>query len=146
MKTIRNWRNLEEYGILLLTGEADPYCMRGLCDLTPAGKRILEEFFGVSELTLPPNWNSRQGQVASILLHYDLLIPLAKFILYHIENFEKIGIASDGSITGFNVGDIEEEYYDSYFEKRVWTNPNPHRDRLRINKNRNEHQFTGRTF
>ena len=39
MKTISQWRHLEEYGIVPLTGEACGLMYRILCDLTEHGDR-----------------------------------------------------------------------------------------------------------
>ena len=66
MDAISKFRDLEDYGIRYLTGEADALSFRGLCDLTRTGVKIVGEFFGFDAEALPENWNS--GAVRSILL------------------------------------------------------------------------------
>jgi hypothetical protein len=57
MKSIRCWDDLSRYGILPLTGEACGLSYRLLCDVTAAGKRIIEKALDVANLGLhrPPD-------------------------------------------------------------------------------------------
>lgn len=43
-----NWKELEKYGIFMLTGEACAYGMRVLCDVNAQGWRILKQYFGMA--------------------------------------------------------------------------------------------------
>ena len=43
MKTIHCWNDLSAYGIELLTGEACGLSYRLLCDVTAAGKKLIEK-------------------------------------------------------------------------------------------------------
>jgi glycyl-tRNA synthetase beta chain len=43
MKSIRSWEDLSVYGIVPLTGEACGLSYRILCDVTAAGKKIIEK-------------------------------------------------------------------------------------------------------
>jgi hypothetical protein len=81
MKTIRNWNDLEPYGIDALTGEACAYSYRLLCDVTAAGARLIQDCFGVPGDPWPLNapWNSRGS--ASIMLPHSMFQPLAVFAL-----------------------------------------------------------------
>lgn len=86
--TLDNWDSLRQYGINALTGEADAYCMRLLCDVSAAGKKLIEDFFG-NTVTVREgsNWNSSVGNdpaVGSILLPYDLRTELGAFIGLHV--------------------------------------------------------------
>lgn len=77
---------LEEHGIISLTGEACSMYMRLLCDLTPEGVTIIERFFGGTiKCVQDSNWNSSQGQVASIMLPYSCLEDLRKFVLLTVK-------------------------------------------------------------
>lgn len=88
MKTLRGFRDLEEYGIISLTGEACGLSMRLLCDLTPEGVSAIEEFLGI-RIRTGNNWNSREGQVASIMLPHGIFHELAAFLLVR-EGYEVV--------------------------------------------------------
>ena len=77
---------LQKHGIISLTGEACTMYMRLLCDLTPEGVEVIERFFGGTiKCVEGSNWNSSQGQVASIMLPYSCLDDLRKFIIHLYE-------------------------------------------------------------
>ena len=57
MKSIRCWDDLSRYGIVPLTGEACGLSYRILCDVTAAGKKIIEKALDVAQLGLRENWN-----------------------------------------------------------------------------------------
>jgi hypothetical protein len=42
-----NWRELQKYGIFMLTGESCAYSMRVLCDVNEKGWRILRNYLGM---------------------------------------------------------------------------------------------------
>lgn len=72
MYQLNSIRDLEQFGIIPLTGEACSIGMRMLCDLTTQGKAIVEECFGVT--CSQSNWNSGAGgapHVASVLIPHD---------------------------------------------------------------------------
>lgn len=74
---------LEKNGIILLTGEACSLMMRVLCDLTPEGVDIMNKFLGGNVTFVQgSNWNSSQGQVASIMIPYSCLEDLKKFVQF----------------------------------------------------------------
>jgi len=84
MKSVSCFRNLEQFGIKPLTGEADALGYRILCDLTEQGVKVFHETFGIPERTcghaLADNWNS--GAVASVMLSDDSIRPLAVMGFY----------------------------------------------------------------
>jgi hypothetical protein len=131
-KNITRWGDLYDYGIRHLTGESDPLHLRGLCDLTQEGKEIIESFLGVNGIQYFPNWNS--GAVASVLLPYGILKDLALFIFFQIDKVD--AVVDDGH--GIFVTQYSDKYED-IVGFRMIRNPNP------SGKERNEHQFTGRT-
>ena len=141
---IQNWRDFEPYGIISLTGEADPYSMRLLCDITEQGKALLEEFFGGGvTLGLPPNWNSKG--VGSILLSYGLFQELAMFIMFHKCQHYYAVLYPDGGVHGYGVNEMNEEKLDKMKEYIPGLNVRRNYN-VEPGKNRNEHQFTGRTI
>ncbi|MFO0887906.1 MAG: hypothetical protein U0790_02045 [Isosphaeraceae bacterium] len=84
MKTVNSWRDLERYGIELLTGEACGLGYRLLCDMTAQGKKIIERCLGLKDLGPAEGWNrGRPGDphVGSIMLTHEMLTPLAVFAL-----------------------------------------------------------------
>jgi hypothetical protein len=71
MKSITRFYDLHQYGIRPLTGEADLFGQRMLCDLTPQGAKLVAAWLGLSNAGLPcnPAWNAG-GAVGSCLLPY----------------------------------------------------------------------------
>lgn len=112
-----NWRELEPYGINYLTGEADRYGERVLCDLSVAGVDLLQTYFGGTiTFTSESNWNSRVGDapaIASVLLPRDLLFPLFRFILFHVHQVQVIVKAGDCHY-GFN-----DMSWQSFFDEKI---------------------------
>lgn len=83
MQHVQSWRDLERYGIELLTGEACGLMYRLLCDVTAEGQKVIEKCFGIT-VTLTEPWNSGRADdphVGSILLPPTMLLPLGVFAL-----------------------------------------------------------------
>jgi hypothetical protein len=84
-KAVSSFRDLAQFGITGLTGEACAYGMRTLCDVNEEGRALLADFFGISSLTLNGNWNSSvddKPAVGSIMLTHDILVKLAQFAFF----------------------------------------------------------------
>lgn len=80
MKVIRNWQDLREFGINVLTGEACTLGCRALVDLTENGARNLRNFFGLqSNAQFALNWNSEA--IGSCFLPWSILPDLSAFLL-----------------------------------------------------------------
>lgn len=108
MKSIRCWRDLEDYGIRLLTGEACRVGMRYLCDLTPKGKLIVEDLLGLPINTvMAQSWN-RSGAVASVMLPYDMLTDLAAWALLS-HGHRKVAVLK-GGVVGTEDEDTDEDW------------------------------------
>lgn len=90
-KSLRDWNDLEQYGIISLTGEACGTGQRLLCDLTPDGVTFIESFLSV-KIATGNNWNSRQGQIASAMLPHSMLTDLLVYGLLR-EGYEVVVVA-----------------------------------------------------
>lgn len=126
MKKVRRGdrKFLEELGIVALTGEACGIGMRILCDLTPDGVELVEEFLGGTvEVREGTNWNSRDGQVGSALLSRGMLEELVLFALCkRHERVVEWGDPMDG-YTGMTVEELDNirgDVYRSRMVGRVW--------------------------
>jgi hypothetical protein len=105
MKTITCWRELEPFGIEFLTGEACGLSYRYLCDLTEAGKRIVEKC--LSCRITSEAWNrgtAENPHVASILLAPELLPPLSIFALLE-SGCTEVFVIRDHGILGIESSD-----------------------------------------
>lgn len=143
MKWIRNWRDLNDFGVDLLTGEACGLCYRLLCDVTANGKHIVEKCFGGIEIRFTEPWNSGNKDdphIGSILVPPELFIPLGAFALLE-SGCNDVWQVGD-SLMGFEPSDSEEQRvtYESIY--------GPNRKRrfryLGTAGDRNVHQMTGR--
>lgn len=87
MRSIHSWRDMEEHGIICLTGESCAYSMRLLCDLTEKGAEIVRSFFGLASIggSFVEEWNSghEEPHVASIMLPHGIWLELGAFALLH---------------------------------------------------------------
>jgi hypothetical protein len=84
-KTVSSFRDLAQFGITGLTGEACAYGMRTLCDVNEDGAALLADFFGISSLTLNKNWNqvvNGKPATGSIMLTHDIVPKLAQFAFF----------------------------------------------------------------
>lgn len=90
MKSANRLKDLEQFGIKPLTGEADALGFRILCDLDEQGVKIFRECFGLCggpppKDGIPPTgfndaWNS--GSIASVMLTSHDIVPLAAIGFY----------------------------------------------------------------
>jgi hypothetical protein len=111
---LRDYADLAQYGVNPLTGEADAYSRRILCDLNEQGVILLTAYFGLSHTIearhcFPRNWNSMVGDfpaVASVLLAHAVIPDLMVFALLHVGQYDYVLEAPPGvGFTGFNEGD-----------------------------------------
>lgn len=126
---------LKKYGIIWLTGEADPYALRVLCDLTDAGQNLIKEFLGLSDISTFKNWNSSEGATGSFLLPRCMYMDLVKFIMFHVEGMDCVSECYNG-YHGYKSETVETAH-ESFKEKLIW-NYNKTRS------NRNVHAMSGR--
>ena len=141
--------DLKNYGIHTLTGEADRYSFRILCDLSQQGVDLICEFFGMQAGGFAENWNSTVGNepaVASIMLTRDTLWEIARFALLHVEQCDVVtenGQALCGLVKG-------ESHFDQHLEwfnlqgARVYRNYGKTSSAPGIGS-RNTHAMSGRT-
>jgi hypothetical protein len=129
MKTV-GWNELRHYGINPLTGEACPFGLRVLTDLTERGRRIVLDMLG-AECTLARNWNS--GSEFSMMIPRSLFQDLYVWCLIS-EGIDEI-IISDVGVCGRTASDTDEEWSEFYehlthFEehpRRIWPTGGPRR-------------------
>ncbi len=102
------WQDLKQYGIIVLTGEACKIGARLLCDLTPAGVELLQEFFGGNiKIPMGSNWNHGDSQVASIMLPRSYFEELAVFCLIEVDKMAMAVSLGNSCIYGLRkVGEI----------------------------------------
>lgn len=147
---VSNFRDLAQFGITGLTGEACAYGMRTLCDVSEEGAALLADFFGVPSLQLNANWNSRVGDapaIGSIMLTHDILPKLAQFAFFR-QGALAVVISGGREVQGM----FDEERVQQY---REFVNAHPGTHVLVTNHarsstapmvgSRNVHQATGRS-
>jgi hypothetical protein len=174
MKTCSELRHLEQFGIKILTGEADALGYRILCDLDEQGVRVFKECFGMPHCTndadeppnngLAENWNS--GSIASVMLTGYELVPLAIMGFYlqgydvivsrHKDGYELVFALEDREDVALNdKGDGYDFLHDiSTVDRWRWPTTTQGKiikiirqrksDGQRVQGTRNVHQMTGR--
>lgn len=151
--TIDGIDKLDALGINPLTGEADPFGYRILCDLSLAGAYRVSQYLGLPATEVAPpfalNWNSWVGEATAV---YSVLLPRVllrdpefwAFLLMcgpdaNTSGYE-FALEYAGTVTGANKGHWR---YSQYVE-----GINSGRIAGRIHKNpgmlRNTHAMTGR--
>lgn len=123
MINLYSTRDLIQYGINPLTGEACAYGMRTLCDLSADGCRLMCDFLGLAYSSANPtwtvfnsNWNSMVGDkqaVASIMLNRDVFPALMRFALFQPGECDYVITQPDGGMVGLKVTD---EYCERYLD------------------------------
>jgi hypothetical protein len=119
MKTV-GWNDLRRYDISPLTGEACPFGLRVLTDLTERGRRIVLEMLG-AECTLRRNWNS--GSEISMMIPRSLFTDLYVWCLIS-EGIDELIVSEEG-VCG-RTGDSDEEWTD-YYEQLTHFDKHPRR-------------------
>lgn len=152
MKKIDCWQDLEPFGIDPLTGEACGYAMRLLCDVTAAGRDLIQRLLGGNvEIRPGSNWNggsANDPHVGSVLLPRGILPDLAAFALLSTTYGTAVVTMSDGSVREMDAERFErwqaldaERSDESRFPRmidRVWRRPTER------TAERNVHQMSGR--
>ncbi len=106
MKIISSFRELEPFGLIILTGEACGLGYRILFDVTAAGKKVVEKCFGIPNMTFAEAWNRGTAEtphVGSIMLSQEMLVPLAVFAC--LENGCTEASRMDDFVIGIEAGD-----------------------------------------
>ena len=117
IKHLRSWQDLERYGIIALTGEADALSFRLLCDLTASGEHIIGRLLGGNvTFNKGSNWNSRQGQQSSVLLPTDYFHPIATLCLFLVDGYTHMAWLETGGVVGVDVPQFTQQLKDVYYE------------------------------
>jgi len=83
IKKIQCLRDLEAYGVVSLTGEADALSFRMLCDVTESGRMLVCDTYGIEKLGSSWNSFSEGGKhVGSAMLPYDAWMALGIVALH----------------------------------------------------------------
>jgi len=141
MKIISGIKQLEEYGIVPLTGESDAHMYRILCDVTRRGKPILERTLGVQIKYANP-WNAGTKEfphIGSFLLPFEFVPPLAVFCLLSDTDVTEVWLLKNGTAIGLGVADVDQReetrlFHEKNLTKIFYSRPS----------DRNVHQMTGR--
>ena len=155
MRQVNCWRDLEQFGICALTGEACSHAMRLLCDVTADGKRIVESFLGGRvEIAEGSNWNSRCSSgdhVGSVLLPRSILTDLGAFCLLETRELNSMIVGlKGGGVNEYNSKDLS--YYLDYGDSIQAGFSKWHREEIQryycrpdeSSSGRNEHAASGR--
>ncbi len=126
MKRIECWKDLQPYGVEVLTGEACGLSFRILCDITLKGKKLLEKCLGLRDLGAAEAWNNgtkENPHIGSVLLAHDMLYIIGIFAL--LENgYTDVWLLKNKSIIGFMRDDptkMRERYAEIHRDDLVRT-------------------------
>ena len=142
MKRIERMAELEQFGIIALTGESDQHVYRILCDVTAKGKAIVERTLDVN-LELADAWNygsKEDPHIGSFLLPHEFVPCLSVFALLSDPGIAEVWLHKDGSASGFGVEDVElkdrlKKHHEGQLRKIFYA----------TSSDRHRHAFTGRT-
>lgn len=143
MKIISSLRELEPFGIIPLTGEACGIEHRILCDVTAAGKHVIEKCLGIPNMQFAEPWNSGAADnphVGSVMVSPEMLIPLAVFAC--LESGCREAYKMDDFVIGIEATDDEHAAVNI---EKIYRVQRVRRFRYRGTAgDRNVHQMTGR--
>lgn len=148
MKTLHSLSDLTQYGVAVLTGEADRLGQRMLCDLSERGRDLVARFLGCPELdcfALP--WNSSVGEVpavSSVMLGRAALQELMLFAMTTDAAHAAVVRHPDGTLVGLGADDPYLERYRQLAAGMGYTIYTTLRS-LNSQADRNMHVMTGRT-
>lgn len=118
---ITEWRQLEAFGINVLTGEADGLGRRLLCDVSKKGVDLLQELFSLENIRVFPPMNTPtlihgEPPVGCLMLPRSLFLELAAFCLLHVHDVvimvpdqrnEEAGWYITEHVEGFSIEDFQ---------------------------------------
>lgn len=145
-KAIRDYRDLEEYGLAVLTREACAVNMRTLFDMNQRGVELIERFLSIKLAgDTPGNWNSKvngHAAVASVMLADNVIQDLMVYILLAVESYTFVVVTEYGAI-GHHDSEMHKLYASGSADcKGVYVNVSTDQPRR---GDRNIHAMTGRT-
>ena len=149
---VTNMRNLTQFGINALTGEACSYSMRTLCDVNEQGLDLLTDFFGMPKLELEANWNTTVNDtkaIGSLMLVHDIVPTLAQFAFFRLGALAIVRNGQD--VTPVFDADLLSRYeqlIESQESKThsIYRNHNLQKSHQPSIGSRNVHAFSGRVI
>jgi hypothetical protein len=146
---IDGWRDLEPFGFIGLTGEACGLGLRYLVDLTPEGVETMESFLSTT-IQRGNNWNSREGQVASLLLPWGMWRDVA---IYVLAKRHSAIVSIDIHEESWSASYVEGMSIEEYGSVKEWLHNGIYKGRYHVyfpsgtapGGMRNQHVFSGRT-
>jgi hypothetical protein len=148
---VYNWRDLQQFGIGILTGESCAFSMRLLCDVSAKGRTLVLDYLGLPfDTQLARNWNGHVGEeqaVGSVMLHRDSLKQIAEFAMF------AMGVLACVYTRGGEVMGIFDVDLLTAYENMISAAPDDHWDLRRNYRcpgqpsvgSRNVHAMTGRS-
>jgi len=146
---IEGWSELRPFGFIKLTGESCGIGIRVLVDLTKEALGIMEEFLS-TKLATGNNWNFSDGQVASLMLPWEMWRDIAVYCCLKYGAYAALSVSyRDDNFSSSFVQGATKEIYDEKIEgwRKMW----PAGMRLYFRSTdsgtglRNQHFFSGRT-
>lgn len=128
MIEISGWKDMQQFGIERLTGEACAYSLRYLCDVNQAGLELMLAYLGLpSDTKTEAPWNSKVNQqpsVGSFMLPHHAWEELALFALYR-SGYAYIFVNRDDNdelitLLGYAADEVEQALlYAAYASRRA---------------------------
>jgi hypothetical protein len=116
---IKEWRDFTQFGINMLTAEADGTGLRLLCDVSQAGVDLLSEFYGVKTMEVYEARNTGDKinglpPIGSLFLTRGIFLDLAAFCVLHVADVAVVVQPQKGeywtvweSVTGYSKEEFE---------------------------------------
>ena len=157
MLTLKNWSDLEQFGIDVLTGESCAYSLRLLCDVSECGLQIIREMLGAANIRPNESWNGGtttlwngvvQTKTYSLMLPRDMFETLATFALLHAGFAEVIRCYKDHEFSFACAWEEDEEQprmVREANEKYILEQGYSFHRVQNPGFSRNRHEFSGRT-
>lgn len=112
---IRSWQDLEQFGVVALTGERCMAYMRLLCDLSPEAAQAIASLWDIKVEALAESWNhqSEEGWRSAMLVSNDLDTYVRWLSVYLGMGFSRAP-NEDSTMVLYETNDEYEEAYNHH--------------------------------